>query len=540
MSDAIAAQNELNTKARTAAQAAVEGLAVKPTARVEYRSRGRVAVIGGEEAMEFAPRLEAPLHPQVVLLHGAEEPGAPVIPVGGRAINVEGYMGNFRITLGDEGKATYETVDVDLILDLSPTPLLDMPIKPAGYFTSGTDELSLVTVIEQLTELVGTFEKPRYFDYDASICAHGRAGQTGCRRCIDSCPAEAITALAESIEVNPYLCQGGGICASVCPTGAIRYTYPDAADTLERIRNLLRVYRDNSGQNPVVAFVAETDTESLNQIPANMLIVVVEELASVGLEIWLATLAYGATSVLLINGGSVPARVIAPLNKQLDGADAILTGLGYPAHAVRMIESPVLVDEGEPVMAEFEPANFTGLTEKRRVAFLAIDHLYEQSLMTAPIIPLPPGSPFGTIHVDDQACTMCLSCSSVCPANAVEAGNETPRLIFHESNCVQCGICSSACPERAITLESRLIADAELRRRTTTLHEEPPFCCVVCGKPFATNSVIQNMLTRLEGHWMYQDERAKRRLMMCEDCRVVDVIQDPEAMEKGLVNPPRQ
>ena len=64
------------------------------------------------------------------------------------------------------------------------------------------------------------------------------------------------------------------------------------------------------------------------------------------------------------------------------------------------------------------------------------------------------------------------------------------------------------------------------------LHQEPPFCCVSCGKPFATRSVIDRMLTRLEGHWMFEDERAKRRLMMCEDCRVVDAIQDPKAMER--------
>ena len=53
-----------------------------------------------------------------------------------------------------------------------------------------------------------------------------------CTRCIDACPADAITGLAERIEVNPYLCQGGGVCASVCPSGAIRYAYPSARDNL--------------------------------------------------------------------------------------------------------------------------------------------------------------------------------------------------------------------------------------------------------------------------------------------------------------------
>ncbi len=42
------------------------------------------------------------------------------------------------------------------------------------------------------------------------------------------------------------------------------------------------------------------------------------------------------------------------------------------------------------------------------------------------------------------------------------------------------------------------------------------------------------MMKKLSGHWMFTDERAKQRLMMCEDCRVVDVVQDPEMMEKDL------
>jgi hypothetical protein len=39
---------------------------------------------------------------------------------------------------------------------------------------------------------------------------------------------------------------------------------------------------------------------------------------------------------------------------------------------------------------------------------------------------------------------------------------------------------------------------------------------------------------------MFQNERAKRRLMMCEDCRVADIVQDPDAMQQGFTAPHRQ
>lgn len=160
----------------------------------------------------------------------------------------------------------------------------------------------------------------------------------------------------------------------------------------------------------------------------------------------------------------------------------------------------------------------------------AIDHLYRHSATPAQVIALAEHSPFGRIVVDADACTLCMSCSSVCPSKAISAGNEIPRLEFHEINCVQCGICASACPEQAITLEPRLIADAERRRTMTTLHEDAPFCCIRCGKPFATQSLIDNMVNKLAGHYMFSTERARQRLLMCEDCRVFDVVQDADAM----------
>ncbi len=53
---------ERNRQARVTACAAVDGLAVNPTGIVQYTSRGRVLVVGDEEAQLFANRIEPPLH----------------------------------------------------------------------------------------------------------------------------------------------------------------------------------------------------------------------------------------------------------------------------------------------------------------------------------------------------------------------------------------------------------------------------------------------------------------------------------------------
>jgi ferredoxin len=536
MTDAVQpSSDERNAQASAIARAAAEALVTESTSLIQYSSRGRVAVIGGIEAQEFASRLSGKLVAQVILTSGAEEPGVPMIPVGNRRLQIQGYLGNFNIILGEEGRASYETVSVDLVLDLSPDPLLSMPVKPPGYLTSQVEEPYLTLVEEQLYGLTGTFEKPKYFNYDASICAHGRSGISGCTLCIDACPADAIMSLIESVEVNPNLCQGGGICASVCPSGAIRYVYPNATDTLRTVRTLLTHYHEAQGSKPVIAFVAAEEADMLNDKPANMLAVVVEELASAGLEIWLSALAYGAERVLLIDAGSMPDSVAGFLRLQLETAEKILLGLGYPGHAIRIVDPASLQQQCE-LESGFRldgRATFAGSLEKRRTALQAVDHLYRQSNDAQPIIDLPQQSPFGRIVVDADACTLCMSCTSVCPSKAINAGNDSPKLEFHEINCVQCGICASACPENAITLEPRLISDTERRRGAVILHEDVPFCCISCGKAFATKSLIDTMTSKLAGHYMFKSERAKERLMMCEDCRVVDVVQDDDAMRSA-------
>ena len=529
-----------NMHARRAAQAAVEGLPMQPTGVVTYRSRGRVLVVGGEEAKWFAARLSEPLHAEILLTDGEEEAGVPTTSLGGRTLSIDGHLGAFRIELGEKGRHNYQLIETDLLMDLGERPLIDRELPPPGYWHFGREPADLDAAWLALDGMLGTFEKPRYFAYDPDICAHGRSGQSGCRRCIDACPADAIVSIGEQVEVNPNLCQGGGICASVCPTGAMRYAYPAPGDTAERIRLMLKTYREAGGSEPVVMFVAEADTSALPPTPPNVLLVVVEELASVGHELWLAALAWGARCILLADGGSVPGKARRALDQQIAYAHELLRGLGYAAAALRAVDTRTTPATCSPVEGLPSPAQFAATGHKRQLAAMALDHLWAASSGRPETLTLTPGAPYGRILVDTDKCTLCMGCTSVCPAGALSAGDDTPRLVFHEANCVQCSICANACPERAIRLESRLLADPAVRRQPVTLHEEPPFCCVVCGSPFATRRVIDNILDKLAGHAMFQSDRARRRLQMCEDCRVVDAVQDAEAMQSGLLGSPAQ
>ena len=102
---------------------------------------------------------------------------------------------------------------------------------------------------------------------------------------------------------------------------------------------------------------------------------------------------------------------------------------------------------------------------------------------------------------------------------------EFPRLRFLERNCVQCGLCVRTCPEDALSLNPRLLLTADVRR-DRTLNEAEPFHCIKCGKPFGTRQMIDSMTSRLSGHAMFAGGHALRRIQMCADCRVIDMMED--------------
>jgi ferredoxin len=279
--------------------------------------------------------------------------------------------------------------------------------------------------------------------------------------------------------------------------------------------------------------LSEEDSETTALDQAHQLPFVLEEIATVGIEVWLSTIAYGAKSVLLVAPDGLPPSVSEALDQQLITASEILKGLGYSSELIQRVSADQLSGHQIPEVPPMQPAAFSGMGGKRQLAYMAIDHLYDQAPRSRPMATLSVGAPFGTASVDEQKCTLCMSCVGACPGKALLHGQDQPRLSFIEANCIQCGTCTRTCPEDAIWITPRLLFDREARNKTKVLQEEEPFCCISCGKPFATQTMIKNMKQKLEGHWMFQDKRAMNRLMQCEDCRVIDVIQDQEAIEKA-------
>ena len=546
-------------RARRAALAARRQVEVTPTSAVDYRSDGAVVVIGPpDEALAAAARLAPPLRCTVVLPPAAGSPPADTrsahdfAVLHEKVIQVTGHLGQFAVIIAADvpggalnllQKLESPQTHFDLVLDLTAPPFLRYEVPPPGYYAPGGDAAALERVLGELPEMVGEFEKPRFFRYNPEICAHGESGLTGCTRCLDACPTFAIISMRDEISVDPYLCQGAGLCATVCPTGAMTYVYPTVADQLLRLAATLKAYFSAGGARPVLLLHdAETGRERLARLaprlPENVIPFELAELGSLGMEAWLAALAYGAECVALLPGVPPARSTIGAVSEQIIFAGAILDGMGYPADLIRLLEGDdqAVLDElaAIPPRREAPRATFAGVDEKRTLLRLAIEHLHASASAPRVAVGLPAGAPFGEILVDRAACTLCMSCVSVCPVGALSDGGDMPQLNFIEGNCVQCGLCQTACPEHAIRLSPRYLYDAGARRAARALNQEEPFYCVVCGKPFATRKLMDRMTQKLQGHWMYQDPGALRRVQMCGDCRVREVFRAETRRHEGV------
>jgi ferredoxin len=54
---------------------------------------------------------------------------------------------------------------------------------------------------------------------------------------------------------------------------------------------------------------------------------------------------------------------------------------------------------------------------------------------------------------DEDACTQCGACISVCPTGALSVNRETMAVEFNSAKCVACELCVKACPPRAMKVQ---------------------------------------------------------------------------------------
>ncbi len=522
---------------------------------VTLSSEGVILIYGRDDvAVEAGQLLADHLDVTVMITKPAQimPPSVTAFPiVQGTIRNATGHLGAFEATIDDYAVARPSSRDsltfgasrdgltsrCDIVLDLSGgRPLFPADGLRDGYLRADPgDRSAMLRAVLRARDLVGSFDKPKYIDFEADLCVHSRSGLTGCHRCLDLCPTGAITPDGDHVKISAEVCAGCGQCAAACPTGAATYALPPADALLHKLRAMLLTFREAGGANAIVLFHDGQHGAALidalarhgDGLPANVLPFAVNEVTQIGLEALVASFAYGAIGIRLLLRAK-PLHDTAGLSQTIATADAIVCGLGLSGQRVSTIETDdpdVLGQELraiEPLPGVERAATFKATGRRRELLRFALHELHRVAPAPTDIIPLPQGAPLGAVAIDTDGCTLCLSCVSACPTGALRDDPDRPMLKFVEDACVQCGLCRSTCPEKVITLKPQIDFGAA-RAPARIIKEEEPALCVRCGKPFGVKSTIDKVAAKLEGrHWMFPaGDRRLDAVRMCADCRVV-------------------
>src|SRR5712692_6883671 len=333
---------------------------------IDVESSDGILIYGrGEDAVEAGTLLKEHFDVTVMI-----EPPAAIVPpritefpvVKGKIRTATGHFGAFDVTVDEFAQPAPSSRGVlsfgplrdgvrsrcGIIVDLSGRePLFTAADLRDGYLRADPRHpAALLEAILKARDLIGTFAKPRYIDFDSSLCAHSRSQITGCTRCLDLCPAGAIAPAGDHVSIDARICAGCGQCAAACPTGAASYALPPADMLMRKLRTMLRTYGEAGGRHAVVLLHDDAHGAPLidalarfgDGLPANVLPLGVNEVTQVGLEAIAAAFAYGAAALRFLLRAQ-PRHDVAGLAKTLALAESILSGLGFGPGRLATVET---------------------------------------------------------------------------------------------------------------------------------------------------------------------------------------------------------
>ncbi len=352
-----------------------------------------------------------------------------------------------------------------------------------------------------------TMPRPHYEPVphiDESICVSGN----GCASCVAVCPRNAYARSGPRVLFDKYACVSCGRCITECPTGAITEPTTNAQALRAQIQAMVE-----AAETPIgVAFVCrrrrrfvvdsgwyELEVPCAGMVPAT----------------WpLATLLLGAGSAAIVPCTGVGCHLgqDSRVDGAVAGAQVVLTSAGIDRERVTDGPGRIL----EPIAPVGDLDDPFGTHGPAEVALAVRDAVPSNG----PVVAHGPAMPLGVVTIDPDTCTVCVTCTEVCPTGALasETSDGHVAVSFDASTCTGCGQCVPACPERArgaIHVDRRLDTAALSAGRRTLVHSATPLC-ESCGRPIASAAMLDRIGSLLGAEHAGTLSYLARR---CLDCR---------------------
>jgi|GEM_PF-1827101 len=408
-------------------------------------------------------------------------------------------------------------------------------------------KISRRSLFRSLPQFLMVYEPTPVVERDKCI------GTTACSFCMTVCPRRALSGSEDGrVLVDVDKCSICGVCASICPTGAIQI--PNATDEQidAQVKSILQNFTGEI-PNKIVMFIDPTlyreILEELIKMKASLLLELFPiELPTLGLiseNLLLSTIAYGARGVIVpfVLGEDV-SEYLDVLRRKTVIARKILESLGYsnpPIYLLEFRELKSFIRNLENLRNECLKNQFTiknmckSYPGDRRTKLISIvKDFVKDGKIVVDVLDYGEPCPFAEVIIDRELCTLCGLCYEKCPTKSFTLTKDVDalHLAFIYQKCLGCNLCASICPEKAITLKRCFSVSRLLDDNPSILISQELVKCSRCSKPFITKGKLRK-LEKIYSGLGVEDTSKLQSLKLCPECRRSKIV--PAEYDKWFI-----
>jgi len=419
---------------------------------------------------------------------------------------VKNSIGNFEVIISSNDKdiqlSTSQIVWFNQSLEKTKTGIFDPNI------------LGTQNVLKQIRENINSFSFKKTLLYDKNICQYDdRKLKETCSKCEEVCPTNAITKDDKNKKLLfSYVdCLECGECVSACPSGALN----SAATSKEALYEISLFYKNKHPfiiSSNINLSLVDIDLKE-NVFPLVTTDIFDEAMFLTYLQVSSSQLVY--FSLNTPKGTKEAIRVLNEIYEKKYNKKAI-----YLVEKMQDLELAL----NEVGFIENSYFNFNQKELKKREIFAQrLQKLVADDNLG--VIKTGPHIHYGRVLVNEDKCTLCLSCVAACNVDALFANEADFTLRVNPSVCTACGYCEVVCPEKdCLSIKKDELELNPNWFKETILAKDKLFACVECGKEFATTKAIEKIASLMGPIFLASSETKKRTLYCCEDCKAKIMI----------------